>query len=97
MCRGVCLEEDVLRTSNDEGCDPSQNTDKTVCNMREWLMDKVIKSVRETERFYRVKRLQGNLMLVKSEGVYQPIYKKYGLSGAECAKDVSLLRFGTCC
>ena len=57
----------------------------------------MIQSVHETERFFRVRKLAGNLKLVKSEGAYAAIYKRKGLDGAECAKDarVMYMRFVT--
>ena len=86
-CWGVCLKEDVLRTDNDKSCNPQDYADPTVCNMREWIMDKVIKNVEEISSFFRVRKMAGNLILKKSEGAFGAIYRQYQLSGAECAKD----------
>ena len=86
-CWGVCLEEDVLRTADDKDCDANKFKDPTACNMRSWLMARVIENVREIESFYRVRKLEGNLKLTKSEGAYKQIYAKYNMGGVECAKD----------
>ena len=47
MAGGVCLQEDVLRTEYDSDCDPELFEDKTVCNMRDWMMDRVSKTVHD--------------------------------------------------
>ena len=85
-CWGVCLREDVLRTVDDPGCNPSEYEDPTACNMRDWIIDKVEMNVAEIETFFRVRQLEGNVVLTADQGNYAQIYAQYGLGGVECGR-----------
>jgi len=103
-CWGVCLDRDVLQTTDEPGC--KKKTGKNTfgsnevilqgdeCNMRTWMINRINQYAPEAEALFRSRKRTQNLILSKDAGKYRATYAAYNANTkSACAKDAQMVYF----